>query len=153
MGNHAEDEDLKAARGTVRADRQAKTVVLSPMVDMVKTPKGLLTTRARREWTRVVRALKEGGIAAEADKSLLIAYCNEMANYQRMIQEIAECADLKLPIRRGLQSECTQALKNSMKLGEMFGLTPSARGKIKPSKKKQNVDPTEEEFKNLFKTA
>lgn len=149
MGRDAENDDLKEARGTLRADRRAKTVDFTPMKVMVKTPKGLLTTGARREWTRVVKSLNESGLLAEADKSLLIAYCNEIDNYRRWGREIAEARELKLPVPHR-QSDCTQALKNAMKLAEMFGLTPSARGKIKAPKKKQTEDPTALEFSKLL---
>lgn len=169
MGRLPENEDLKTARGTLRADRQQKEVSFTPLEDMVNTPKGLLSRRAKFEYRRVVKALSADGLAAEADRSLLIAYCNEMASYSNLAKEVAEAEEILAGMQVTADTMAKYkalllqidysgrkrdgALKNAMKLGEMFGLTPSGRGKIKPTKKKDAVDPTAAEFDKLMKSA
>lgn len=169
MARPEEDEDLKAARGTLRADRKREIVSMEPLHKTVRTPKALLTKRAKVEYSRCLKHLVADGLAAEVDKSLLIAYCNEMANYDNLAKEIAEAEEVLsttptdaanitkykalLAFIDSASRRRDTALKNAMKLGEMFGLTPSARGKIKAPKKRKDADPTAEAFNNLMKTA
>ena len=153
MARHGDDEDLKVARGTDSTDRKGNQVAFTPMEKMRKTPVGLLSIRAKREWTRVVRGLIEDGMVAEADRSLLIAYCNETAKYHRLSEDV-EAAELAKTPFKDIEARADRALKNAMKLGEMFGLTVTGRSKIKPQKAKQKADPqsTGEQFNNLMKT-
>jgi P27 family predicted phage terminase small subunit len=153
MSRRQDDEDLKDARGTLRSDRDGKGVPFTPLETMRKLPAGLLTRRAKFEYRRVVRVLIEDGLAAEADRSLLVAYCNEIASYHQLARDIAECKEVKISPPKGSEYNCNQALKNAMKLGEMFGLTPAGRSKIKPQKAKQKADPqsTGSQFDELMK--
>lgn len=166
MSRHQDDEDLKVARGTKRADRQNNVVSMTPLAEMTKTPKGLLSRRAKFEYGRVTKALSADGLAAEVDRSLLIAYCNEMARYYNLSKEISEAEEILSGTEQNasnlakikalttmIESDGRKrdtALKMSMKLGEMFGLTPAARGKIKVGKKKEKKEGTAEAFDKLM---
>lgn len=150
MSRHADDEELKDARGTTRADRM-KTIEMTPIQERRYAPDDLIDDRAKEEYRRVVKRLSDDGLAADVDESLLISYCNEMARYMRLSREIAEKEEVGADLEKGESADCTQALKNAMKLGEMFGITPSGRTKIKPgkAKKKSTGDSTEDQFEKL----
>lgn len=166
MARPSEDDELKEARGTLRADRGGHSVEAAPMKEMYKTPVGLLSRTSKFEYRRVVRALKEAGTDAEVDRSMLVAYCNEMANYLDSSKELAESEEIAAGMEvtaetiakykalmanmSFLSKKKDAALKNAVKLAELFGLTPSARGKIKAPKKKKEADPTAEAFGRLL---
>lgn len=153
MGNHAENEDLKQARGTIRADRKQKEVVIIPLTEKRYAPKDLIDKRAKVEWERCVSQLLQDGTGAEVDESLLVAYCNSVSRYFTLSREIAEIEESGQEVSGIQYNQVNNLLKNSMKLAEMFGLTPAARGKIKAPSKKKVEDPTAEAFNNLMKTA
>lgn len=150
MSRHADDEDLKQARGTTRADR-AKTIELTPIQERRYAPDDLTDDRAKEEYRRVVKRLSDDGLAADVDESLLISYCNEMARYMKLSKDIAEKEEVGVDPDKQLTFECSRALGNAVKLGEMFGLTPAGRSKIKPGKarKKVSEDSTEGQFGKL----
>ena len=151
MARPEEDDELKEARGTNRADRQRKIVEITPIPERRYAPKELIDDRAKDEYRRCVKQLSEDGTGADVDESLLVAYCNSIARWFTLSEEVAEIEESGQEVSKGVYNQVNNHLKNAVKLAEMFGITPAARGKIKPSKKKKAEDPTAEAFKDLIK--
>lgn len=138
MSRHADDEELKHARGTFRNDRVQNRVTFDPLKPKRKTPKGLLTKRAKSEWRRVTQVLIKAGISCEAGRSILVMYCNEVALHEQLTQEIAEARSMKAPFNPLDEKRADLALKNATKIGDMFGFSPTSISRIKPSESKKN---------------
>lgn len=145
MGRRPESEEKKAARGTLRADREQKDVVFTPLEAKRYAPKELVDDYAKKEYKKLSDRLIQDGMVAEVDEALLVSYCNEISKYMRLTKEIfdAETVD------KAKLNECNQALKNASALGVLFGLTPIGRSKVKAQNPRKENSP-EEEAKNML---
>lgn len=150
MARPTEDDELKEARGTNRADRQARVVEITPTPERRYAPKELIDQRAKDEYRICFRQLSDDGGLADVDESLLVIYCNCLSRYLTLSKEIAEAFESGAEPEKQVLTHAETLLRQSIKLAEMFGFTPLGRGKIKPSKKKKSADETEEQFRKLM---
>lgn len=110
-----------------------------PEVKIPSRPKWLLPA-AKNEWKRLAKELERLGLLTRIDRAALAAYCQEYALYvknQEIIQEY-----LKLHGTTSYRSDkgnmvmipqtymATMHLKNIIRIGGEFGLSPSSRGRL-----------------------
>ncbi len=138
---------LKKLEGTYRKDRAAGGgEEMAPAPGTPIRPKWL-DAEAKREWDRVVPQLAELGVLADIDGSMLADYCaahalavKAAAQYQR------EGLMLRTPFgpqKHPMIKVAQEARGQARLLAGEFGLSPSARSRVKLKEKPPETDPTE----------
>lgn len=106
------------------------------------------TMKAKEEWQRVVPLLIAAGVAKKIDRTALIAYCFE---YQRWIdaEEQIRVHGIFVKTKQGLVTinpycrVSKHSLEMMCRFMSEFGMTPSARVRIKADIPVKEVDPME----------
>ena len=141
---------LKVVRGTDRKDRMNKDEP-RPKVTL-PSPPAHLTAEAKREWWRMGRRLVRLGLMTEIDKAALAIYCQTWARWEEAEAKIREI-DVVTPgpqfhkYRKALVKEAADAMRDLMKYLVEFGMTPSSRSRVHPSKPAESEDPVEKWLK------
>jgi P27 family predicted phage terminase small subunit len=143
---------IKAARGTLRKSQVVPNEMTVQLISDVPEPPHDLTDDAKKTWRNVCEELKRNGLLATVDLELVKAYCNELAMYNEAVKQINENSVLILspngyPMINPWQTIRKQSLKAAMDLGQLFGLTPSARTRIPSS-----INKTESKLKQFQKS-
>jgi P27 family predicted phage terminase small subunit len=128
---------LKILRGTARKDRLNPREPVPPRApDAFDTPPDELQgdALALSEWTRVVPMLRRIGLVSEAERSALIAMCQQWSRYLAAQSHIRThgmvvVADGK-PILNPYLTVADRALGHCQKLWVELGLTPSGRSRM-----------------------
>lgn len=123
---------LLELRGTLRADR--KRSAPEPRVE-APNPPTWLSREAKAEWRRIVPELEALGLVALIDRSLLAGLCESWATWvacQRVIRK--EGYTFTSPnghvCQRPEVAIGGKALKDLVRLGGEFGLSPSSRSRL-----------------------
>lgn len=91
---------------------------------------------AKKVWRRTVAQLKDMGIASEADRDLLAAYCTAVVNLQRAT-EIVDRTGIMVKGRRDgvVKNPAVQIQRDAAqlvaRLAAEFGLSPSSRTRLR----------------------
>lgn len=106
-----------------------------PKVLLPPCPKHL-DAEARREWRRMGHKLLSLGLMTEIDRSSLAAYCIAWSRWVTAEEMIAKSGlIIKAPTGFLLQNPmlaiANRAMEQLMKLAVEFGMTPSARSRVK----------------------
>ena len=128
---------LKKSRGTYRPDRDTSTHIPQPDKDraaVIRCP-GHLAKEAKKEWKRIAGVLYDAGILTDLDRTALEAYCAWVAIHQQAIAEImSDGACVKTGTGSVKSHPSVKLAKDAIVqvrlLGEQFGLTPAARGRV-----------------------
>lgn len=156
-GRKPKPTGLKLVTGTERADR-ANPDEPQPQ-PVCPEPPDHLKAEARAEWTRVSHQLHALGILSEIDRAALAAYCQA---YGRWVQ--AETAlDVMAhrdtvthglmirtqggnAIQNPLVGTANKAMTDMMRYAAEFGMTPSARTRIRAEGQQIGLDDSTAEF-------
>jgi len=126
---------VKQLRGTIEKSRTlSNEMVVSINHEIPQAPEDL-NNEAKKLWQEVCTELKNNGILANVDLGLVEAYCTELATYKEAIRQIKKTSPLikspsGYPMVSPWQTIRRQSLKAAMDLGQLFGVTPSARTRI-----------------------
>jgi len=119
MPNPRKPSSLKLIAGTSRPCRDVATIELPPVSAVPQAPSWLPNAHAVTEWIRLVPILMANMLLTEADLSALAQMC---ALHGKCVQLYAA--------GEAPTASMVGTLRNLM---NDFGLTPVARGKVKPS--------------------
>jgi P27 family predicted phage terminase small subunit len=134
-GNKPLPTAIKELRGTLEKSRiltnEMKVTINN---DIPQAPEDL-NIEAKKIWNSVCHELKNNGILANVDLELVEAYCAELSQYKEAVRQIKKTSPLiKSPSGYAMvspwQTIRKQSLKAAMDLGQLFGVTPSARTRI-----------------------
>jgi P27 family predicted phage terminase small subunit len=96
-----------------------------------------LDDEARAEWFRTVPVLRPMRLLTEADRSALAAYCTAYSRWVQAERQVRQYGAVvlspnkKFPMKSPYLTVADQALETMRKLMVEFGLTPSARSRIR----------------------
>lgn len=105
---------------------------------MMRAPKHL-DAEAKAEWRRIVRPLYNAGLLTSVDRAALAAYCQAYSRWVRASREM-DYQDFILETDKGysypnpLLGIINGALDTMRKFAVEFGMTPSARSRVKAEK-------------------
>lgn len=115
-----------------------------------------LTDDARIEWRRVVTVLFNAGLLTEMDRAALAAYCQAYGRWAQAERALSRMADndernYALMVKNVQGNACEnplvgtarRALLDMMRCAVEFGMTPSARARVKASPDDQQTDLSE----------
>lgn len=122
-----------------KPSRTAANVPDPEVVVTIPDPPPELSEEARAYWEDYARKLREMRVLSKADLTALAMLCESTATYWESMQKVREQGlVLKAPSRAGdyfirnpFLTEANAAMAQMMKLLTEFGLTPSARVKIR----------------------
>lgn len=126
---------IKEMKGTIEKSRiLANEMTVTINNDIPKAPEEL-NEEAVKIWNEVCRELKNNGLLAVVDLGLVQAYCAELSQYKEALRQIDKTGPLVIspsgyPMVSPWQTIRRQSLKAAMDLGQLFGVTPSARTRI-----------------------
>lgn len=148
MGRPPKPAALKRLHGTARADRPQGVELPPGCPDCPKH----ITGEARKQWRRVVPELVKHGIVSLIDASILELYCTAYANW-RQAQAEWNSRGLLIdtphgPMKNPAVIVTQDERKECARLGNLLGLDPSGRVKLKAEKPVQAVD----EFEKFLAT-
>lgn len=109
-----------------------------------------LSPEAKREWTRLVKALPEE-LLTQADRMVLAAYCQNWADYVDAVKDLAQNgwsyrSESGYEASRPAVTKMHKALEKLMSLGAKLGLSPSDRVRLAVPEK-----PPKDEFAEFLK--
>lgn len=108
-----------------------------PRVTLLRPP-AELNDDGRIEWRRIARDLYALGILTTVDRAALFAYCQ---SYGRLIRAERELAAADGNLLVPLVSVANRHMANMMRYAAEFGMTPSARSRIKTEGPIDRADP------------
>lgn len=125
----------------------------APPLSVPKAP-DILSGEARDEWKRITRRLFNLGLVSQIDRAALAAYCMAWARWVTAEQTLAAMAEnddefngllVRNPETGALSSnplvaQVARAAADVVKFSAEFGMTPSARSRVKASPAKKKGD-------------
>ena len=139
---------IKEMKGTIEKSRILPNEMIVTINNEIPDAPEDLNSEAQKLWNEVCHELKNNGLLANVDLGLVEAYCAELAQYKEAIRQIKRTSPLiKSPSGYAMvspwQTIRRQSLKAAMDLGQLFGVTPSARTRIgantKPTSKLEQL--------------
>lgn len=129
------------ARGSRWPERRGNDEMRLP-VERPSCP-SWLTAEARAEWRRIVPQLEQAGVIAKVDRALLAAYCEAWGEFVKMVQLIQQQGELIKTtngnvIHHPYLSVRNRARQVLLQLAQQFGLSPSARTRIRSHEQEQD---------------
>lgn len=132
MPNHVVPSKKKNLRGTYQKCREeSRNTDISVVTKIPPAPRWLATT-AKKLYRDHTEHLKFMQILDVVGLPLVVAYCIEMAAYLDGVKS-------KKP-----RKETDPALANALKIGQMFGLDPVSKSKVRIDDKNKKVEGMEE---------
>lgn len=127
--------EIKKTKGTLEKSRVLSNEMQVQINNDIPTAPEDLNQEAKKIWLEVCTELKNNRILANVDLGLVEAYCAELAQYKEAVRQIKKTSPLvKSPSGYVMispwQTIRKQSLKAAMDLGQLFGVTPSARTRI-----------------------
>jgi len=156
-GRKPKPSGLKLVTGTDRVDR-ANPAEPHPQPACPEPPDHL-GNEARAEWDRVCEHLCALGVLSHIDRASLAAYCQAYGRWvqaetalERMAERDAVTFGLMIKTQGGnaiqnpLVGTANKAMADMMRYAAEFGMTPSARTRIRAEGENSQYDPTAEFF-------
>jgi len=146
---------IQKLRGVTRRDRlnpYEPTPPPAPDSFDVPPPEVLADTAAAAEWSRIVPLLRRIGVVTEAERSALIALCQQWSRYLTAHQQI-QTDGMVIDTENGprvspLITIADKALAHCQKLWVELGLTPSGRTRLKVTP--PHSDPAKDKWDGLL---
>ncbi len=140
-GRPSKPVELHRLDGTYRSDRQGNSVTADNQ--LLKPPEHI-TGLALEEWLRVAHELHGINITTALDLTLLEQYCVMYAQWREMIDQVSQRGAVQ-ETKTGYSQQSgyfTVAVKLAgeiRKIATEFGLTPSARSRMRISKNEESA--------------
>lgn len=115
MANKRLPDNVHKMKGTLQPCRHGKAEDKPNIVIKPPSAPSMLSTGAKREWTRVCKVLAKANVLAETDRVTLAQYCELYAEFAEDPREFTAAKHTQLRL-----------------LNVELGFTPSARAKLKP---------------------
>lgn len=149
-GRKPKPTTLHVLHGTFNSTRHAdRANEPRPQGKLLKPPE-FLDAIAREEWQRVRKELHDLGLLTAVDRSALAAYC---VSYSRWVQAEEAIKSQALMVKNGeaigpnpFIAIANRAMEQMMRAAAEFGMTPSARTRVRTEPKKQGGDDDESRF-------
>lgn len=134
------------ARGSWRAKTRDGEMVLP--VEAPNCP-SWLNKEAKEEWKRVVIHLEAAGVLALADRALLTAYCEAWGEFYEAVTEcrkVVKESGYAGAVAAGLIGVKNKAADRLLRMAQQFGLSPSARTRVRSQGETEAEQPKLAEF-------
>jgi P27 family predicted phage terminase small subunit len=156
-GRKPKPTGLKVVAGTDRPDRRNdQEPKFNPEIP---SPPAFLSDEAKVEWGRVCDALYQAGILCKTDRAALGAYCQAYGRWQQA-EAALSLMSARDNITRGLMIKTTngnavqnplvgtanKAMADMVRYAAEFGMTPSARSRIKAEGRDDQENPAASYF-------
>ena len=137
--------EIKVMKGTLSPSRELAAPMIVELSEGVPQPPAHLNALGFEYWDITCKELKNNNLLAGADLGLVAGYCNELGLYKKAC-EINNKEGEVVVNRFGERVVSpwydvrSKALKQATQMGQLFGITPSARarietGNVKPASK------------------
>lgn len=138
---------LKMVKGTAQKCRTNKAEP-KPATDNIQPPE-YLSGSARKQWRVVSKQLAEAGVLTNMDVDALALYCEAFARYREAVTEIDDFGPITrtpsgFPVQSPWLQIANKAFEQMTKLLAEFGMTPSARSRVRSTKKPDDGDEWDE---------
>ena len=112
-----------------------------PEIEIPQCP-AHLSAAAKKEWKRITPKLKDLGVISQIDMAALAAYCNAYGRWvdsEKKIKSLGSSGLVSETLSGSLQPSVylqisNRAVEQMFKFLTEFGMSPSSRTRIKPSK-------------------
>ena len=131
--------EIKILKGTLSPSRELLAPMLVELSEGVPQPPAHLNALGFEYWEVTCRELKNNNLLTGVDLGLVAGYCNELGLYKKACG-MTEAEGEVIVNRFGDKAVSpwydvrSRALKQATQMGQLFGVTPSARGKIETGK-------------------
>ena len=131
--------EIKILKGTLSPSRELLAPMLVELSEGVPQPPAHLNASGFEYWEVTCRELKNNHLLTGVDLGLVAGYCNELGLYKKACG-MTEAEGEVIVNRFGDKTVSpwydvrSRALKHATHRGQLFGVTPSARGKIETGK-------------------
>ena len=155
QGRKPKPTGLKIIAGTDRADRRNEPKPAPALPE----PPAFLSDEAKAEWTRTADQLYQLGILSKIDRAALGAYCQAYGRWEQAERALARMAERDAvthgmmikttngnAVQNPLLGTANKAMADMMRYAAEFGMTPSARARIKAEPLGEEDDPAQKYF-------
>jgi P27 family predicted phage terminase small subunit len=131
--------EIKILKGTLSPSRELAAPMIVELSEGVPQPPPHLNALGLEYWDVTCRELKNNNLLSGVDLGLVAGYCNELGLYKKAC-EVTNIEGEVIVNRFGDKAVSpwydvrSRALKQATQMGQLFGVTPSARGKIETGK-------------------
>ena len=146
---------LKVLSGTAQPCRTNKKDLVMPVVSKVPPPPRWFSALAKKIYKDTTRHLTAAKVLNSVDLEMLVAYCQEYANYLEIMEQFSKGTEKQVIISTTKSGTMHQvnplfkiaqaSLEKARAIGVEYGLTPSSRAKVNPIKEEK-----EDEFGNFL---
>ena len=157
QGRKPKPTGLKLIAGTDRADRRNDAE--PKPAPALPAPPAFLSDEAKAEWTRTADQLYQLGILSKIDRAALGAYCQAYGRWEQAERALARMAERDAvthgmmikttngnAVQNPLLGTANKAMADMMRYAAEFGMTPSARARIKAEPLGEEDDPAQKYF-------
>lgn len=157
QGRKPKPTNLKLIAGTDRADRRNDAEPKPARA--LPAPPAFLSDEAKAEWTRTADQLYQLGILSKIDRAALGAYCQAYGRWEQAERALARMAERDAvthgmmikttngnAVQNPLLGTANKAMADMMRYAAEFGMTPSARARIKAEPLGEEDDPAQKYF-------
>lgn len=157
QGRKPKPTNLKLIAGTDRADRRNDAE--PKPAPALPAPPSFLSDEAKAEWTRTADQLYQLGILSKIDRAALGAYCQAYGRWEQAERALARMAERDAvthgmmikttngnAVQNPLLGTANKAMADMMRYAAEFGMTPSARARIKAEPLGEEDDPAQKYF-------
>ena len=157
QGRKPRPTNLKLIAGTDRADRRNDAE--PKPAPALPAPPAFLSDEAKAEWTRTADQLYQLGILSKIDRAALGAYCQAYGRWEQAERALARMAERDAvthgmmikttngnAVQNPLLGTANKAMADMMRYAAEFGMTPSARARIKAEPLGEEDDPAQKYF-------
>ena len=157
QGRKPKPTNLKLIAGTDRADR--RNAAEPKPAPALPAPPAFLSDEAKAEWTRTADRLYQLGILSKIDRAALGAYCQAYGRWEQAERALARMAERDAvthgmmikttngnAVQNPLLGTANKAMADMMRYAAEFGMTPSARARIKAEPLGEEDDPAQKYF-------
>jgi len=131
--------EIKILKGTVERSRELLAPMVVELSEGVPQPPAHLNALGFEYWDVTCRELKNNHLLTGVDLGLVAGYCNELGLYKKACEVTNIEGEVVLnrfgdKVISPWYDVRSRALKQATQMGQLFGVTPSARGKIETGK-------------------
>lgn len=154
-GRKAKPTALKLLSGTAQPCRTNKQDMKSEKLQKAPPPPKWFSAIAKKIYKDTTRQLLASKVLTPSDLQMLVAYCQEYANYLEIMEKFQPDKEGNLKEERIVSTETKRgtfkqvnpllkiaqsSLEKAKSIGVEFGLTPSSRSRVSPVKEQDEDD-------------